>query len=44
MRQGVLHGGQVPPGPRGHGDADRTRVLNDDGWLLLLRSLREGCL
>ena len=42
-RQGVLHGGQAPPGPRGHGDADLTHMLNDERWLLLsLRGVSVG--
>lgn len=37
-RQGVLHGGQKPLGPRCHSAAD------DEKWLLLPLSLREGSL
>lgn len=43
-RQGVLHGGQKPLGPRCSGAADPTSVLDDEKWLLLPLSLREGSL
>lgn len=41
-RQGVLHGGQVPSGPKVRGDADPTCVLNDERWLLLSLAPHRG--